>query len=47
VRSTLGHVVELPTTLYISRSGRVLHTVSGIIPETRMLRYANDAIAAD
>ncbi len=47
VRSTLGHVVELPTTLYISRSGRVLHTVSGIIPESLMLRYANDAIAAD
>jgi len=47
VRSTLGHVVELPTTLYISRSGRVLHTVSGVIPETLMARFANDAIAAD
>jgi cytochrome c biogenesis protein CcmG/thiol:disulfide interchange protein DsbE len=47
VRSTFGHVVELPTTLYISRSGKVLHTVSGLIPETLMNHYAKDAIAAD
>ena len=47
VRSTFGHVVLLPTTLYISRSGRVLHTVSGVIPEALMMRYAKDAIAAD
>jgi thiol-disulfide isomerase/thioredoxin len=46
VRATLGHVVMLPTTLYISRSGRVLHTVSGVIPEALMDRYAKDAIAA-
>jgi thiol-disulfide isomerase/thioredoxin len=46
VRSTFGHVVMLPTTLYISRSGKVLHSISGIIPETLMRHYANDAIAA-
>jgi cytochrome c biogenesis protein CcmG/thiol:disulfide interchange protein DsbE len=47
VRNTFGHVVLLPTTLYISRSGRVLHTVSGLIPEALMKRFANDAIAAE
>jgi thiol-disulfide isomerase/thioredoxin len=47
VRSTFGHVVMLPTTLYISRSGRVVHTISGVIPEFLMMRYAKDAIAAD
>ncbi len=46
VRSTFGHVVMLPTTLYISRSGKVLHSISGIIPETLMRHYANDTIAA-
>lgn len=47
VRSVFGHVVLLPTTLYISRSGRVLHTVSGVIPERLMQHYANDALAAN
>jgi len=47
VRATFGHVVELPTTLYISRSGKVLHTVSGLIPEMLMNHYAKDAIAAN
>jgi thiol-disulfide isomerase/thioredoxin len=47
VRSTFGHVVELPTTLYVSRSGKVLRTVSGLIPETLMNHYAQDAIAAE
>jgi thiol-disulfide isomerase/thioredoxin len=47
VRSTFGHVVMLPTTLYISRSGKVLHSVSGVIPEFLMMRYAKDAIAAN
>jgi thiol-disulfide isomerase/thioredoxin len=47
VRSTFGHVVMLPTTLYISRSGKVVHTVSGVIPEFLVARYAKDAIAAN
>jgi len=47
VRDTFGHVVMLPTTLYISRSGRVLHTVNGVIPEALMNRFAQDAIAAE
>jgi thiol-disulfide isomerase/thioredoxin len=46
LRSTFGHVVELPTTLYISRSGRVLHTISGVIPESLMMRYAMEAESA-
>ncbi len=47
VREIFGHVVLLPTTLYISRSGRVLHTVNGVVPEALMNRYAQDAIAAE
>ena len=47
VLSTFGHVVSLPTTLYISRSGKVLHTVSGTIPEVLMARYAKEALAAE
>jgi thiol-disulfide isomerase/thioredoxin len=47
VLSTFGHVVMLPTTLYISRSGKVVHSVSGVIPEFMVKRYANDAIAAN
>jgi thiol-disulfide isomerase/thioredoxin len=46
VRSVFGHVVLLPTTLYVSRSGKVVHTVSGVIPEALMTRFAKDAIAA-
>jgi thiol-disulfide isomerase/thioredoxin len=47
VLSTFGHVVLLPTTLYISRSGRVLHTVNGVVPEAMMIQFAQDAIAAE
>jgi cytochrome c biogenesis protein CcmG/thiol:disulfide interchange protein DsbE len=47
VRAAFGHVVMLPTTLYISRSGKVLHAVSGVIPEALMTRYAKEAIAAN
>jgi cytochrome c biogenesis protein CcmG/thiol:disulfide interchange protein DsbE len=47
VRAEFGHVVELPTTLYVSRSGKVLHTVGGLIPEALMEHYAKDALAAD
>lgn len=47
VLAVFGHVVELPTTLYISRSGRVLHTVNGMVPEAMMMRYAQEAIAAN
>jgi cytochrome c biogenesis protein CcmG/thiol:disulfide interchange protein DsbE len=47
VRATFGHVVLLPTTLYISRSGRVLHTVNGVVPEAMMIQFAQDAIAAE
>lgn len=47
VRSMFGRVVLLPTTLYVSRSGKVVHTVSGVIPESLMTRFAKDAIAAE
>ncbi len=29
--------------LYISPSGKFVHTVSGVIPETVMLKYIEDA----
>ena len=33
----------LPTTLYISPSGKIVHTVSGVIPEAVMRKYIKDA----
>ncbi len=40
----VGAVSSLPTTLYISPSGRVVHATSGLIPEALMKRYAADAL---
>lgn len=39
----LGGIHTLPTTLFISRSGRVVHAVRGAIPEVVMRRFAQDA----
>jgi hypothetical protein len=33
----------LPTMLYISSSGKIVHTVSGVISEPVMLKYIEDA----
>jgi hypothetical protein len=33
----------LPTMLYISPSGKIVHTVSGVIPEAVMLKYIENA----
>ena len=33
----------LPTMLYISPSGVIVHTVGGVIPEAVMLKYIEDA----
>ena len=46
LRHTVGEVGTLPTTLYIDRSGKVIHTVSGAIPEPLMLRFANDTLGS-
>jgi hypothetical protein len=41
---TLYEFVEgLPTMLYISPSGKIVHTVSGVIPEAVMLKYIEGA----
>jgi thiol-disulfide isomerase/thioredoxin len=40
---TFGHLPSVPTTLYISASGRVTHTISGIVPESVMQNYLDDA----
>ena len=45
LHSTFGDVTMLPTTLYITPSGKVLHTVSGVIPERLMRHYFDEAIA--
>jgi hypothetical protein len=36
-------VAGLPTMLYISPSGKVVHAVSGAIPEAAMLKFIEDA----
>jgi thiol-disulfide isomerase/thioredoxin len=44
IDNVIGAIAGLPTTLYISPSGRVVHTATGLIPETLMKHYANDAV---
>lgn len=39
----LGQINVLPTTLFISRSGHVVHAVTGALPEVLMRRFAHDA----
>ncbi len=39
----LGGISTLPTTLFISRSGRVVHAVTGALPEVVMQRFAHSA----
>lgn len=39
----LGTISVLPTTLFLSRSGRVVHAFTGAIPEVLMHRFARDA----
>ncbi len=39
----VGQVHSLPTTLFISRSGHVVHAVSGMVPEPLMRHFAADA----
>ena len=46
IDQTFGTFAGLPTTLYISSSGKVIHTVTGMVPERVMQRYVRDAIAA-
>jgi cytochrome c biogenesis protein CcmG/thiol:disulfide interchange protein DsbE len=44
LHAQIGGVGALPTTFYVTRSGDVVHTVTGIIPEILMKRYAADAM---
>ena len=44
LHGAIGSVGALPTTFYISPSGKVLHTVSGMIPQALMQRYATASI---
>lgn len=47
LQQALGTFTGLPTTLYLSRSGRVVHTATGVVPESVMHSYLKDAIAAE
>lgn len=38
----IGSISVLPTTLFLSRSGRVVHAYTGAIPEVVMRRFAHD-----
>ncbi len=44
-RNALGRISLLPTTLYINATGRVVHTVSGVVPELVMREYLADTLA--
>ncbi len=46
LRAKFGQVAGLPTTLYISASGKVIHTATGVVPERVMQHYLRDAVAA-
>jgi thiol-disulfide isomerase/thioredoxin len=46
VQKALGRSLDLPTTLYLSRTGKVVHAVSGAVPLGVMRRYARDAVVA-
>ena len=41
---TFGSPAALPTSFYLTPSAHVAHTVSGIVPEYMMRRYAKDAM---
>ncbi len=45
-QSAFGSVPGVPTTLYISASGRVVHTATGVIPESLMRYYVHQTLAA-
>lgn len=47
LQQSLGTFTGLPTTLYLSRSGRVVHTATGVVPESVMQSYLQDAVAAE
>lgn len=44
VDEVIGGIVGLPTTLYISRSGQVVHTATGITPQPLMEHYVREAL---
>jgi thiol-disulfide isomerase/thioredoxin len=46
LRAKFGQVAALPTTLYISASGKVIHTATGVVAESVMQHYLRDAVAA-
>ncbi len=41
---SFGSPAALPTSFYLTPSAHVVHTVSGIVPEYMMRRYAADAV---
>lgn len=41
-----GPMHTVPTTFYLSRSGKVLHAIDGVVPKPVLMHWGNDAIAA-
>lgn len=41
--ASFGAATGLPTTFYLTSTGKVVHAVRGLIPESLMRRYVNDA----
>lgn len=44
LRGAVGETGTLPTTLYIDSSGKVVHSISGAVPEPLMLKFAKDTL---
>ncbi len=44
LQQAFGEPRMLPTTFYLSPSSHVVHTVTGLVPESMMRRYTADAI---
>ena len=44
VRAAFGEISVLPTSFYVTPTGRVVHTTRGLVPEPLMLLFAHQAI---
>jgi thiol-disulfide isomerase/thioredoxin len=44
VHDAVGALAGVPTTLYIDRTGRVVHTISGVVPRERIEQFTQDAL---
>ena len=45
IEKTFGRLAGLPTSIYLSHSGRVVHTITGPVHPPTMRRYLQDALS--